>query len=86
DASDNVPGVQGVGPVGAAKLLGKYGSVEGIYAPLDELTARQQEQIRAAEGHIALSKRLVTSKTDIPRAGTLPGARFSCWRTARRIS
>ncbi len=66
DASDNVPGVQGVGPVGAAKLLGKYGSVEEIYAHLDELTARQQEQFRAAEGHIALSKRLVTIKTDIP--------------------
>ncbi len=66
DASDNVPGVQGVGPVGAAKLLGKFGSVEGIYAHLDELTARQQELFRAAEGHIALSKRLVTIKTDIP--------------------
>ncbi|MBQ9660143.1 MAG: DNA polymerase I [Bacteroidales bacterium] len=66
DASDNVPGVQGVGPVGAAKLLGKYGSVEGIYAHLDELTARQQEQFRAAQDHIALSKRLVTIKTDIP--------------------
>ena len=66
DASDNVPGVQGVGPVGAAKLLGKYGSVEGIYAHLGELTARQQEQFRAAEDHIALSKQLVTIKTDIP--------------------
>ena len=66
DSSDNVPGVQGVGPVGAAKLLGKYGSVEGIYAHLGELTARQQEQFRAAEGHIALSKQLVTIKTDIP--------------------
>ena len=66
DASDNVPGVQGVGPVGAAKLLARYGSVEGIYAHLNELTARQQEQFRAAEGHIALSKQLVTIKTDIP--------------------
>jgi len=66
DASDNVPGVQGVGPVGAAKLLGKYGSVEGIYAHLDELTARQQEQFRSAQDHIGLSKQLVTIKTDIP--------------------
>ena len=66
DASDNVPGVQGVGPVGAAKLLGKFGSVEGIYAHLDALTARQQEQFRAAQDHIALSKQLVTIKTDIP--------------------
>ena len=66
DASDNVPGVQGVGPVGAAKLLAKYGSMEEIYAHLGELTARQQEQFRAAQDHIALSKTLVTIKTDIP--------------------
>ena len=66
DASDNVPGVAGVGPVGAAKLLGKYGTVEGIYEHLDELTPRQQEQFRAAQDHIALSKRLVTIKTDVP--------------------
>jgi DNA polymerase I len=66
DASDNVPGVQGVGPVGAAKLLAKYGTVEGIYAHLDELTARQQEMFRAAQDHIGLSKELVTIKTDIP--------------------
>ena len=66
DASDNVPGVQGVGPVGAAKLLAKYGSVDGIYAHLGELTARQQEQFRAAQGHIGLSRELVTIKTDIP--------------------
>ena len=66
DASDNVPGVQGVGPVGAAKLLAKYGSVDGIYAHLGELTARQQEQFRAAQEHIGLSRELVTIKTDIP--------------------
>ncbi len=65
DASDNVPGVQGVGPVGAAKLLAKYGSVDGIYAHLGELTARQQEQFRAAQDHIGLSRELVTIKTDI---------------------
>lgn len=65
DSSDNVPGVQGVGPVGAAKLLAKYGSVENIYAHIGELTARQQELFRAAESHIALSKELVTIKKDI---------------------
>ena len=66
DSSDNVPGVQGVGPVGASKLLGKYGSVDGIYTHLDELTPRQQELFRAAQDHIALSRDLVTIKTDIP--------------------
>ena len=66
DSSDNVPGVQGVGPVGASKLLGKYGTVDGIYAHLNELTPRQQELFRAAQDHIALSRELVTIKTDIP--------------------
>ncbi len=66
DASDNVPGVQGVGPVGAAKLLAKYGSTEGIYAHLEELTPRQQELFRAAEPHIRLSGELVTIRTDVP--------------------
>ncbi len=66
DASDNVPGVQGVGPVGAAKLLAKYGSTEGIYAHLEELTPRQQELFRAAGPHIRLSGELVTIRTDVP--------------------
>ena len=66
DASDNVPGVKGVGEVGAAKLIAKYGSVEEIYAHLDELSARQQAMFEEARGHIALSKALVTIKTDIP--------------------
>ena len=66
DSADNVPGVQGVGPVGAAKLLSKYGTLEGIYEHLDELTAHQQELFRAAQDHIGLSKKLVTIKTDVP--------------------
>ena len=70
DSSDNVPGVQGVGPVGASKLLLKYGSVDAIYANLGELTARQQELFRAAQDHIALSRELVTIKTDIPLEAT----------------
>ena len=66
DASDNVPGVKGVGEVGAAKLISKYGSVEGIYEHIGELSARQQAMFEEARGHIALSKALVTIKTDIP--------------------
>ena len=66
DSADNVPGVKGVGEVGAAKLLAKYSSVEGIYAHLDELTPRQRGMFEEARGHIALSHNLVTIKTDIP--------------------
>ena len=65
DASDNVPGVAGVGEVGAKKLIGKYGSVENIYAHLDELTPKLRESFEAARDHIGLSKFLVTIKDDI---------------------
>lgn len=70
DSSDNVPGVQGVGPVGASKLLTKYGSVDEIYAHLDELTPRQKGLFEAAAGHIGLSRELVTIKTDVPLDAT----------------
>ena len=66
DASDNVPGVRGVGEKGAAKLLKQYGTVENIYAHLQELTPRQQGMFEEARDHIALSRTLVTIKTDIP--------------------
>ena len=66
DASDNVSGVQGIGPVGASKLLDKYGTLENIYAHLDELTARQKTMFESAKDYIALSKELVTIRTDVP--------------------
>lgn len=66
DASDNVPGVKGVGEIGARKLIGTYGSAKEIYNHLDELTARQKAAFEQARGHIALSHELVTIRTDVP--------------------
>ena len=66
DSSDNVPGVKGVGEVGAGKLIAKYGSVENIYSHIDELTPRQREAFENARGHVGLSHDLVTIKTDVP--------------------
>ena len=65
DASDNVPGVRGVGEVGSRKLIQKYGTVENIYKHLDELPAKQQDAFREAESHISLSKHLVTIETSV---------------------
>ena len=65
DASDNVPGVKGVGEVGAGKLISKFGTVENIYAHLDELTPKQREAFENSRGHIQMSHDLVTIKTDI---------------------
>ena len=77
DTADNVPGVKGVGEVGAAKLIAQYGSVEGIYAHLAELSPRQQEQFREAEPHIGLSKTLVTIKTDMQLPVSLEDMRYT---------
>ena len=77
DTADNVPGVKGVGEVGAAKLIAKYGSMEGIYAHLADLSPRQQEQFREAQPHMALSKALVTIKTDMNLPVTLEQMRYT---------
>ena len=66
DSSDNVPGVKGVGEVGAGKLISKYGSVANIYEHIDELTPKQKEAFENAKEYIGLSHTLVTIKTDIP--------------------
>ena len=76
DSADNVPGVKGVGEVGAGKLVSKYGSIENIYAHLSELSPRQQAQFEEARGHIGLSKELVTIKTDVPLEATLEDMRL----------
>ena len=65
DSSDNVPGVKGVGEVGAGKLISKYGTVANIYEHIDELTPKQREAFENARDHIRLSHELVTIKTDI---------------------
>ncbi len=76
DTADNVPGVKGVGEVGAGKLIARYGSVENIYAHLDELSERQRAQFEEARDHIALSHELVTIKTDVPLETSLDQMRL----------
>ena len=66
DSSDNVPGVKGVGEVGAGKLISKYGSVAEIYNHIEELTPKQREAFENSKEYIDLSHFLVTIKTDIP--------------------
>ena len=65
DASDNVPGVRGIGEVGAQRLVSRFGSVEGVVANSMQLPVKQQEAIREAENRLGMSKFLVTIKRDI---------------------
>ncbi|MBR6270139.1 MAG: DNA polymerase I [Bacteroidales bacterium] len=83
DASDNIKGVDGVGEVGAKKLVGKYGTLDNILAHLDELPAKQQEKFRAAEPHLALSRTLATIRTDVETGVTEEDLRLTAKATPR---
>ena len=66
DASDNIPGVPGVGPKTAQKLIAQYGSVEGLLDHISELKGKQKENIEAHSDNARLSKDLATILTDAP--------------------
>ncbi|HZK32891.1 MAG TPA: 5'-3' exonuclease H3TH domain-containing protein [Tissierellaceae bacterium] len=58
DQSDNIPGVPGVGKITAAKLLGLYHSLDGIYQNLDKLKGKQKENVRENKDMAYISKEL----------------------------
>ncbi len=67
DSTDNIPGVKGIGPKTAAKLLDTFGTVENLLANTDQLKGKQKENIETAvaDGTIELTRRLVTLATDM---------------------
>jgi DNA polymerase-1 len=67
DASDNVPGVPGVGPKTAQKLIGKFGSMEKLYEQVDAITQKKlRENLVKYKEQAFLSKKLVTIDTRAP--------------------
>lgn len=66
DASDNVPGVKGIGEVTAKKLIAQYHSIENLLNHLNELNQSQREKISANAEMLKLSKQLVTIDTQVP--------------------
>ena len=66
DSSDNIPGVHGIGPKTAQKLMAKYGSIENLLANSGELKGKQKERIESESEMALLSKRLVTIQLDVP--------------------
>ena len=66
DASDNIPGIAGVGEKTAAKLLAQYGSVENVLEDAENIKGALGEKIRAGKEMAILSKKLATIITDVP--------------------
>ncbi|MBN8460524.1 MAG: DNA polymerase I [Verrucomicrobia bacterium] len=66
DASDNIPGMPGVGEKTAKKLIAEFGSVENLLANAARLKGKQRENAEAYADQALLSKELATIITDVP--------------------
>ncbi len=66
DASDNIPGVPGVGEKTALKLLATHESVEGVYEAIDQQKGKMKEKLVANEDLAYLSKKLATIERGAP--------------------
>ena len=68
DASDNIPGIRGVGEKTATDLLSRFGDVEGILANAASLKGKLAEKVANSRDDALLSKFLTTIRTDVPIA------------------
>ena len=65
DSSDNIPGIDKVGPKTAAKWLDRYRSLDGIIESAGEIEGKVGENLRAGLDTLALSRQLATIRTDV---------------------
>jgi len=65
DTSDNIPGIEKVGPKTAAKWLTQYGSLDGVVAHAAEISGKVGENLRAGFDRLELSRKLATIHTDL---------------------
>ena len=66
DSSDNIPGVRGVGPKTATKLLESYGTLDGVYEHVDEIKGKVGQTIAEQKDQAYLSQTLAQIVTDLP--------------------
>ena len=66
DASDNLPGIKGIGEKTAVKLIQEYGSFDEIIAHADDIKGKVGEAIKADQEMGKLSRDLAIIKTDVP--------------------
>ncbi len=71
DTADNVPGIDGVGPKTAAKLLAEHGTLAAVLANVDQLKGKQAEKVRAFIPLEPLTRRLI-SLVEVPDLPLLP--------------
>jgi DNA polymerase-1 len=75
DSIDNIPGVPGVGQKTAVKLIGQFGSVDGLYQHLSLVPGKLRETLAANRKQALLSRELATVSTRVPLADDLEALR-----------
>ncbi len=83
DKSDNIPGVMGVGEKTTEVLLAKFGTLDGIYAHLDEIEPRWRNKLEAGKESAYLSQKLAQIKSDLPVTVDLEQARPDAFDPAK---
>jgi DNA polymerase I len=68
DSSDNIPGIDKVGPKTAAKWLNAYGTLDALLAHAQDIPGKVGENLRAGTATVALSRQLATIRCDVPLA------------------
>lgn len=76
DASDNIPGIQGVGEKTAKQLLQEYGSLDSVLAHASEIKGKLGERIEAGKDMAILSRKLAIINCDVPIECSLDDIRF----------
>ena len=71
DTSDNIPGVKGIGPKTAVKLLQDYGTLDAVYEHIDSIAGAVQKKLAAGKESAYFSKKLITLAADIPIEGSI---------------
>lgn len=66
DASDNIPGVKGIGEKTALKLLQEYGSLDGIYANINNIKGKNKEKLEQDKDNAYMSYEIATIYRDVP--------------------
>jgi DNA polymerase-1 len=75
DSVDNIPGIPGIGPKTAAKLILQYGSIEGIYEHIDEIKGKRRENLDGAFERLMRNRELVRLRDDLDFEFDLEAAR-----------
>jgi DNA polymerase-1 len=66
DASDNIPGLPGIGPKTASALLNEFGTMDAIFENVDQLKGKKKEVFEEGKATATLSRQLATIQTDVP--------------------